>query len=129
VKILIVEDDDGNRLLTYLELSEEKSWDIITASNGQEAISLFEKEHPDIVTLDIELPDINGSALMREMKKNRPEVPIIILTGYDRHPDVSEADAYIMKSMSCGEELKRSIKKLTSGAKVRTGKFSGERKI
>ena len=116
MKILIVEDDDGNRLLTYLELSEEKSWDIITASNGHEAITLFKKEHPDIVTLDIELPDINGITLMREMKKNRPDVPIIILTGYDRHPDVSAADAYILKSLSCGEELIKSIKKLTSGS-------------
>ena len=129
MKILIVEDDDGNRLLTYLELSEEKSWDIITASSGQEAMTLFEKEHPDIVTLDIELPDMNGSTVMREMKKNRSEVPIIILTGYDRHPDVSKADAYITKSLSCGEELKKTIKKLTSGARGRTGKFSGKRKI
>ena len=115
MKILMVEDDESNRLLTYLELSEEKSWHIISASNGQDAMILFDAEQPDIVTLDIKLPDIKGSKLLREMKKKRPQVPIIILTGYDRHPDVSEADAYIVKSLSCGEELIKSIKKLTSG--------------
>jgi len=125
MKILIVEDDDGNRLLTYLELSEEKQWDIITASNGKEAMHLFVKELPDIVTLDIELPDISGSSLIREMKKNRPEIPIIILTGYDYHPDVSEADDYIVKTLSCGEELRKSIKRLVpaeSHSSLYTGK-------
>jgi OmpR family response regulator RpaB len=140
MKILIVEDDESNRLLTYLELREEKSWDIITASDGQEAMTLFVKEHPDIVTLDIELPDISGSQLIREMKKNRPEMPIIMLTGYDNHPDVSEADAYIVKTLSCGEELKKSIKDLLlarshpslyMGQVVQdenSGQFSGKRK-
>jgi two-component system, OmpR family, response regulator len=118
VKILIVEDDESNRLLTSLELSEERNWHIISASDGQDAMILFEKEHPDIVTLDIKLPDIEGSKLLRKMKKIRPDVPIIILTGYDRHPDVSEADAYIVKTLSCGENLKKSIRKLTS---IRSG--------
>lgn len=125
MKILIVEDDESNRLLTYLELSEEKNWDIITASNGQEAMTLFVEEHPDIVTLDIKLPDINGSTLIREMKKNRPEMPIIMLTGYDNHPDVSEADAYIVKTLSCGEELKKSIKNLLL-AGSRSSLFTGQ---
>ena len=111
----MVEDDESNRLLTYLELREEQTWDIISASNGHEALILFEKEQPDIVTLDIKLPDISGSELLKEMKKKRPDMPIIILTGYDNYPDVSEADAYIVKSLSCGEELIKSIKKLTSG--------------
>lgn len=112
MKILMVEDDESNRLLTYLELSEENNWDIISASNGRDAMILFEKEHPDIVTLDIKLPDISGIKLLKEMKKKRPDMPIIILTGYDNHPDVSEADAYIVKTLSCGEELKKSIKNL-----------------
>lgn len=118
MKILIVEDDESNRLLTSLELSEERNWHIISASDGQDAMILFEKEHPDIVTLDIQLPDIEGSKLLRKMKEKRPDVPIIILTGYDRHPDVSEADAYIVKTLSCGENLRKSIKKLTS---IRSG--------
>ncbi|MEW6108604.1 MAG: response regulator [Nitrospirota bacterium] len=139
MKILMVEDDESNRLLTYLELREEKNWDIITASNGQEAMILFEKEHPDIVTLDIKLPDIEGSKLLREMKKKRPDMPVIILTGYDKHPDVSEADAYIVKTLSCGEELKKHIKNLLpagSGSSLfagqarsaDSGKFSKKRK-
>jgi DNA-binding response OmpR family regulator len=113
MKILIVEDDESNRLLMYLELSEEKTWDILSASNGKDAMVLFEKERPDIVTLDIKLPDINGSKLLKVMKEKRPDMPVIILTGYDDNQDVSEADDYIVKTLSCGEELKKSIKKLT----------------
>ena len=113
MKVLIVEDDENHRLLTCLDLREE-NWDIITASNGKEAMILFEKEHPDIVTLDIKLPDINGSKLLKKMKEKRPAIPIIMLTGCDNHPGVSEADTYIVKTLSCGKKLKRSIKKLTS---------------
>ena len=59
MKILIV-DDDQNILRLYKEELEDEGYIIVTASNGQEAIEMFEKEDPDLVTLDILLPDIDG---------------------------------------------------------------------
>jgi len=56
-------------LRLYKEELEEEGYVIVTASNGQEAIERFEQEDPDLVTLDILLPDIDGIKLLRQMKK------------------------------------------------------------
>ena len=113
MKILIV-DDDQNILRLYKEELEDEGYVIVTASNGQEAIEMFEKEDPDLVTLDILLPDIDGIKLLRQMKEKKPRLPIIMSTAYDYRDDfaVWASEAYIVKSSDL-TELKATIKKLT----------------
>jgi DNA-binding response OmpR family regulator len=113
VKILIV-DDDQNILRLYKEELEDEGYNIVTASNGQEAIERFESEDPDLVTLDILLPDIDGIKLLRQMKEKKPRLPIIMSTAYDYRDDfaVWASEAYIVKSSDL-TELKATIKKLT----------------
>jgi DNA-binding response OmpR family regulator len=112
MKILIV-DDDQNILRLYKEELEDEGYIIVTASNGQEAIEKFEKEDPDLVTLDILLPDIDGIKLLRQMKEKKPRLPIIMSTAYDYRDDfaVWASEAYIVKSSDL-TELKATIKKL-----------------
>ena len=112
MKILIV-DDDQNILRLYKEELEEDGYTIVTASNGQEAIEQFEKEDPDLVTLDILLPDVDGIKLLRQMKEKRPRLPVIMSTAYDYRDDfaVWASEAYIVKSADLSE-LKSAIKKL-----------------
>jgi len=112
MKILIV-DDDQNILRLYKEELEDEGYIIVTASNGQEAIERFEKEDPDLVTLDILLPDIDGIKLLRQMKEKKPRLPIIMSTAYDYRDDfaVWASEAYIVKSSDL-TELKATIKKL-----------------
>jgi DNA-binding response OmpR family regulator len=112
MKILIV-DDDQNILRLYKEELEDEGYIIVTASNGQEAIEMFEKEDPDLVTLDILLPDIDGIKLLRQMKEKKPRLPIIMSTAYDYRDDfaVWASEAYIVKSSDM-TELKATIKKL-----------------
>jgi len=112
MKILIV-DDDQNILRLYKEELEDEGYIIVTASNGQEAIEMFEKEDPDLVTLDILLPDIDGIKLLRQMKEKKPRLPIIMSTAYDYRDDfaVWASEAYIVKSSDL-TELKATIKKL-----------------
>jgi DNA-binding response OmpR family regulator len=112
MKILIV-DDDQNILRLYKEELEEDGYTIVTASNGQEALEQFDKESPDLVTLDILLPDIDGIKLLRQMKEKRPRLPIIMSTAYDYRDDfaVWASEAYIVKSADL-TELKATIKKL-----------------
>lgn len=112
MKILIV-DDDQNILRLYKEELEDEGYIIVTASNGQEAIERFEKEDPDLVTLDILLPDIDGIKLLRQMKEKKPRLPIIMSTAYDYRDDfaVWASEAYIVKSADL-TELKATIKKL-----------------
>ena len=111
MKILIVDDDENNLLLTKLELRDE-CWHVITASDGQEAMELFDNENPDMIIVDIKMPGIDGLTLLKKMKAIKPEIPMAIFTGYDLTsltvPD--EADAVMIKSSSY-EELKEFVRR------------------
>jgi len=115
MKVLIV-DDDINILRLYKEELTEEGYEIVTASNGREALEKFEKENPDIVTLDILLPDTDGIKLLRQMKEKRPRMPVIMSTAYDYRDDfaVWASESYIVKSADL-TELKAAIRKLTAG--------------
>ena len=114
LKILIV-DDDPHILRLYEEELKEEGYGVVTAGTGQEALELFEKENPDIVVLDILMPDIDGKSLLKKMKDQQLQTPVIISTAYDYQDDfedwASRADAYVVKS-SDPSELKRAIKKI-----------------
>lgn len=112
MKVLIVDDDPNIRRLYRDELSDE-GYEVVVAATGAEALALFEKENPDIVTLDILIPDIDGIKLLRQMKERRPRVPIIMSTAYDYRDDfaVWASEAYVVKSAELGE-LKEAIKTL-----------------
>ena len=112
MKILIVDDDLHIQRL-YKEELEEEGYEIVVASTGKDALRLFETENPDIVTLDILMPDIDGISLLRMMKEQRPKIPIIMSTAYDYRDDfaVWASEAYIVKSADL-DELKRTIRKL-----------------
>ncbi len=112
MKILVVDDDEHILRLYKDELSEE-GYEVVLAANGQEALELFHKEDPDLVTLDIRLPDIDGIQLLRQMKEKKPRLPIIMSTAYDYRDDFSiwASEAYIVKSSDLNE-LKATIKML-----------------
>ncbi len=112
MKILVVDDDQHIQRL-YKEELEEEGYEVIVAGTGNDALELFEKENPDIVTLDILMPDIDGISLLRRMKEQNSKVPIIMSTAYDYRDDfaVWASEAYVVKSADL-DELKRTIKKL-----------------
>ncbi|HDN94865.1 MAG TPA: response regulator [Nitrospirae bacterium] len=112
MKLLIV-DDDTNIQRLYKEELEEEGYDVTIATTGTNALELFQKENFDIVTLDILMPDIDGISLLRKMKEQKPDIPIIMSTAYDYRDDfaVWASEAYIVKSSDLGE-LKKTIKKL-----------------
>ena len=114
MKILVV-DDDEHILRLYREELEEEGYDIVVAKTGAAALEVFAKENPDLVTLDILIPDMDGIAVLRKMKEMRPRVPIIMSTAYDYRDDfaVWASEAYIVKSADL-TELKGKIKELLS---------------
>ena len=114
MKVLIV-DDDEHILRLYKEELEEEGYDIVTANTGAQALEVFQRENPDLVTLDILIPDMDGITLLRKMKEMRPRVPIIMSTAYDYRDDfaVWASEAYIVKSADL-TELKGKIKELLS---------------
>lgn len=112
MKVLIVDDDTHILQLYKVEL-EEEGYDVVTASTGKEAMEVFEKVDPDLVTLDILMPDIDGITLLRKMKELKPRMPIIMSTAYDYRDDfaVWASEAYLVKSSDLSE-MKSMIRKL-----------------
>ena len=112
MKILVV-DDEKNILRLYQAELEDEGYNVVTANSGREGLEVFERENPDIVTLDILMPDMDGIQVLRLMKEKRPNVPIIMLTAYDYRDDFSVwvSDAYVVKSSDL-TNLKATIKQL-----------------
>jgi CheY-like chemotaxis protein len=79
-RILIVDDNDENRELLEIFLGEY-GYDVVSASNGQEAWTLFQKENFDLVLTDICMPGMNGNDLAKYIKNDRKALPIIAMTG------------------------------------------------
>jgi DNA-binding response OmpR family regulator len=117
MKILVV-DDERNILKLYQAELEDEGYSVITANSGREALDIFETENPDLVTLDILMPDIDGIQVLRQMKEKKPDIPIIMLTAYDYRDDFSVwvSDAYVVKSSDLAN-LKATIRQIIESRK------------
>ena len=105
-KILIVDDEYDIRHLIYRYLTKEQ-YTVITAENGNRAIELLKSENPDLVVLDIFLPDIDGFEVCQELRKFS-NTPIIFLSSKSDDMDKILAlglggDDYITKPFSLSE--------------------------
>ena len=80
-KVLIVDDEEIN--LKLLRVSLRAQYEIVEAGNGREALQKVEKENPDIVLLDIMLPDIDGFAVCERIRSDpkRQGLPVLMLTA------------------------------------------------
>ncbi len=112
MKIMVV-DDEKNILTLYQSELEDEGYEVVAANSGKEALELFDKENPDLVTLDIMMPDIDGIQVLRQLKEKNPNVPVIMLTAYDYRDDFSvwASDAYVVKSSDLGP-LKETIRQI-----------------
>jgi two-component system response regulator (stage 0 sporulation protein F) len=79
-RILVVDDEEGIRSLAQ-RILERFGYAVETASNGQEALSLYREDAPDLVLLDMFMPDSDGFEAIRELKKEFPEARIIATSG------------------------------------------------
>lgn len=109
--ILIVEDDKG--LQKYLkELLLDNGYAVQTAVDGIDALNMLSKSPPDLVILDLALPNMSGEAVCSEIKKKYPGLPILILTAKDSIADIVQglnlgADDYMTKPFVADELLAR----------------------
>jgi len=88
-KVLIVDDVISNVLLLKVLLTNEK-FNIVTAGNGTQALEQVKKEKPDLVLLDVMMPDISGFEVAQQMKADpeMSEIPIIFLTALNSTADI-----------------------------------------
>lgn len=109
-KILIVEDDESTLEFLEPELAHE-GFEVVTATDGRKALEQFEKENPDLITLDVMLPELNGIEVLRRIRKTSA-VPVILVTARGETLDKvnglnSGADDYIAKPFMIEELLAR----------------------
>ena len=96
--ILVAEDEDSNYELVRIVLA--KRYRLMRAHNGIEAVTLCEDEHPDLILMDIRMPDMNGLDATRIIKEVNHEIPIVALSAYAFDENIREA-----KAAGCDEFL------------------------
>lgn len=112
-RILVVEDDENQRLLCQ-EILTDEGYDVVVAGDGKEALKKVEQNLPDLVVLDIVMPEMDGMEAMTRILRKHRKVPVILNTSYAKYREdfmTWAADAYVVKS-SDFTELKEKIKEL-----------------
>ena len=124
--ILVADDEPRITKLVSIALSEE-GFRVITASGGGEALAKAEEYRPDVVLLDIVMPDLDGIEVMRQLRATRP-VPVILLTAKGSTADKAKgldlgADDYVAKPFHPDELAARvrAVLRRTSGVAPGSG--------
>lgn len=89
--ILVAEDEDSNFELVRIVLA--KQYRLIRAVNGIEAVTFCEDEHPDLILMDIRMPDMNGLDATRIIKEVNHDIPVVALSAYAFDENIREAKA------------------------------------
>jgi CheY-like chemotaxis protein len=87
--ILVAEDEDSNYELVKIVL--QKRYRLLRAHNGIEAVNLNEDEHPDLILMDIRMPEMNGLDATRIIKEINHETPVVALSAYAFEENIREA--------------------------------------
>ena len=109
-RILVVDDEPQIRDLLSVYLIRQ-GFDVVTAASSQETLESLDKNAIDMVVLDIGLADEDGLKLLEEIKKNRPKVRVVMLTGMGFVEDLLQeahqkgADGYVSKIVPLDELL------------------------
>jgi CheY-like chemotaxis protein len=116
-KILVIDDEQGIRNLLDALLSR-KGYAIVLADGGLKGLELFRRERPDVVVLDLNMPDMGGVAVLEQIRMLKPDQPVIVLTGgvtpeKEQQVHALGVNEFVEKEFSLhrlGDALKRLLK-------------------
>jgi two-component system cell cycle response regulator DivK len=118
-KVLIVEDNDLNMKL-FNDLLEAHGYDTVQTNNGAEALELARQHHPNLILMDIQLPEISGLEVTRWIKQDEDlrAIPIVAVTAFAMKGDEEKirdggCEAYIAKPISVASFL-QTVERLVS---------------
>jgi two-component system, response regulator, stage 0 sporulation protein F len=120
--ILLVEDDRNQRLLYARELSED-GYEVVSAADGKEALRVFEERGPDLVVLDVQMPNMDGIETLGRLLSADRRIPVILHTAYSSYKAnfmTWSADAYVVKSSDL-TELKTTIREVLGARAAGSG--------
>ena len=79
-KILVIDDEQGIRHLLDT-LLRRKGYDVVLADGGRKGLELFRRERPDVIVLDLKMPEMDGVTVLQQIRSVDLNQPVIILTG------------------------------------------------
>lgn len=106
IKVLLADDQELIRQSLSFVMSKQEDIEMVgTAANGCEALELVEEKQPDVVLLDIRMPEMDGVECTRRIKQEFPSIKVIILTTFDDDDYVFDAlrygaSGYLLKGVS-----------------------------
>ena len=109
-RVMLVDDEEDVRQAIARKIDwEEIGFEVVaSAENGQEALELQARVHPDVVMTDIKMPFMDGLTLTRKLKENRKNTKVIIFSGFDEFEYAKEAikleaEEYLLKPLNASE--------------------------
>ncbi len=112
-KILVVDDEETLLLLLRTHLNAV-GYDVVTAASGKAGLAAVERENPDLVLLDVMMPEMNGFAVCRAIRENPAwkNLPVLMITGLHGENDVLEgrqsgADDFLSKPVDYNDLVRR----------------------
>jgi len=111
IRVLVVDDESSLSDLLSMALRYE-GWDVRAAADGSSAVRVAREFRPDAVVLDVMLPDFDGLEVLRRMRADAPEMPVLFLTARDAVEDrvaglTAGGDDYVTKPFSLEELVAR----------------------
>jgi len=133
INVLVVDDEAVLAEMVSMALRYE-GWNIATASDGSAAIAAARAQRPDVVVLDVMLPDMSGLDVLHKLREEHPQLPVLLLTAKDAVEDriaglTAGGDDYVTKPFSIEEVVLRlrallrrtGVTTLDSGAQLVVG--------
>jgi DNA-binding NarL/FixJ family response regulator len=123
VRVLIADDHPVVRSGIRGMLASDPGFEIVgEAADGTEAVAVTLRERPDVVLMDLRMPDLDGASATAEIRARRPETQILVLTTYDTDADIvraieAGAIGYLLKDVP-HEELSRAVRAAARGEPV-----------
>jgi len=116
-KVILIVEDDPKNLTLFRDLLQVSGYRTIEATNGEQGIELAKASHPDLILMDIQIPEINGLEATRILKADviTSNIPVLALTAYAMRGDAEKilqagCDGYLAKPVDIKELLKEVAK-------------------
>ena len=90
-KRLLIVDDSLFMRMVIKDLAREAGWEVVAeASNGEEALPLFDRYQPDLVTLDMVMPKMGGLETLRNLRRHHPDAKVVVVIALDQKETLVE---------------------------------------
>lgn len=121
---ILITDDDPTIRYSFADYLSDQNYNILTAENGRVGLDIFKKEKPDLVLLDLRMPEMDGIELLKEINKITDEIPLIVISGTGKISDAIDALLegawdYLLKPVADLNVLQHTVTKALEHARLK----------